>query len=193
MYSKQSLLQNSSLSNDIVLSFYSDRPLSNNTETKSESMSDILSDWSSVGIVLASVTTDYMRPKRSWDFSRTVSTFSANLQSPYWHFWHHLLEILNSTQLSSLHKTPAPIVRPATSAFLIKDTGVKTVLQQEGTLFCSVLEEQTVVGDNFVCKSHRVANAAQPKTLPLRSCWCSSLSADPCLSTSTIFQVKSYI
>lgn len=126
---KQSLLKSSLLSNDIVLSPYSDRGSSNNTERKSESMPDVLSDWSSAGIVLAGVTTDYMRPKRSRAFSHTVSTFSPNLQSPYWHFWHHLLEILNSSQLSSLHKTVAPAIRPATSAFLIKDTGVKTVLQ----------------------------------------------------------------
>lgn len=104
---KQSLLKSSLLSNDIVLSLQWDGDLSNNTVTKSESMSDILSDWSSAGIVLEGVTTDYMRPKRFCDFSRTVLTFSPNLQSPYWHFWHHLLEILTSSQLSGLYKTPA--------------------------------------------------------------------------------------
>lgn len=102
------LLKCSLLSNDIVLPLYSDRGLSNNTDTKNESMSDVMSDWSSAGIVPAGVTTDYMRPKRSCDFSHTVSTFSPNLQSPYWHFWHHLLEILNSSQLSSLHKNSGP-------------------------------------------------------------------------------------
>lgn len=47
---------------------------------------------------------------------------------------------------------------------------------------------QTVVGDNFVCKSH-----CMTKTPPHRSLWCPSLSVDPRLSSSAIFHVKSYI
>lgn len=90
-----------------MFSLFTQTGVCNYTATKGESTPDVLSDWSSAGIVLVGVTTDYMRPKRSCDFSRTVSTFSPNLQSPYWHFWHHLLEILNSSQLSGLHKTLA--------------------------------------------------------------------------------------
>ena len=111
---------------------FTQRQIRQTTPRQRVSLSRVLSDWSSTGIVLAGVTTDYMRPKRSREFGRTVSTFSRNLQSPYWHFWHHLLEILNSSQLASLHKTVAPAVRPATSAFLIEDAGVNTGLQQEG-------------------------------------------------------------
>lgn len=107
-------VKSSLLSSNIATSLHSDRGLSDSTETKRESISVALSDWSNAALVLDGVSTDYMRLECSWDFSHGISTFSPNLQAPYWHFWHHLLEILDSSQLSRLHKTVAAVTQTAT-------------------------------------------------------------------------------
>lgn len=96
------------------------------------SLPHILSDWSSAAIVLVSVTTHYMRPKPSFDFSRTVSTFPlqspasvlALLTSSPWN-----IEFLSAGQLTQ--NSGALQFDRAASAFLIKAAGVKTVLRQE--------------------------------------------------------------
>lgn len=181
-----------------MFSLFTQTGVCNYTATKGESTPDVLSDWSSAGIVLVGVTTDYMRPKRSCDFSRTVSTFSPNLQSPYWHFWHHLLEILNSSQLSGLHKTLADC-----------STGHISVLNKRH--WCQngaaagrgyVMPRRALVGDSWkwqlcVLKSlhgrFSLARKGKKKKKPLRSCLLLPLSDDLCLSSQNIFQVKSYI
>lgn len=180
MYFKEqrSLLASRLLSNDIVPSLSSNTGPSNNSETKSESMSDVLSDWSSEGFVLADVTTDYMRPKRSCDFSFTVSTFSLNLQSPYWHFWHHLLEILNSSQLSSLHKNSGPRCSTGYISVLNKRHRCQNCAAGGGgdVVLWRVLVKQTIRGDNF----ERWVTNIGTKTAAL---WSPPLSGDPLYPT----------
>lgn len=119
-------------------------PSSDNSGTKAESIPDALSDWSSAGIVPGpAVTTHYMRPKHSRNFSRAPSTFPPDpaglrigtsdiISLKYW------VPLSGGAPTKRRQRQAAGGVRPATSALLIKDgPRVKTALRVSVWAACS--------------------------------------------------------
>lgn len=160
--SNKSLLKSSLLSNDIVLSLYSDRGLSNNTETKSESTSDVLSDWSSARHCPGPVSQQIIWGQNVLATSATLYRLSPPVSS---------LRIGTSDIISlkywipincrGLYKTVGPRRSTGHISVLNKRHRCQNCAAVGGRYVVPrrALVVQTAVGDNFVWKSHRVADA----------------------------------